>query len=281
MWDAGEKGLAYEGMVYRDLAERLKGGESVADVLSAVFQQVHRYVFVGLNALNECEKTVLRRLRDAGLAEFCWDFVSKDVRDPRNKSSVFMRENVRDFPNAFPVDPDGLGEPSFHVVSVPSSVGQAKLAPEILSRCNTENPVETAFILPDENLLMPLLNSIPPEHDSINVTMGCPLTGGAIYSLVSAVAAMQQRLREKAGNWLFYHREVRSIFSNSLFRAVLTPEEEAVVRKVKSQAKYYIPQGDLQGGPLLDLVFRPVVTLPKEASADHCLLTLCVALRSS
>ena len=263
------QGEAYEGMVYRDLAERLKGGEAVADVLAAVFPQARRYVFVGLNALNECEKTVLRRLRDAGLAEFCWDFVSDAVRDPKNKSSVFMRENVREFPNAFPVDPDGLGKPVFHVVSVPSSVGQAKLAPEILARCNTEDPVETAFILPDENLLMPLLNSIPPEHAHINVTMGCPLTGGAVYSLVSSVAAMQQRLREKAGCWHFYHREVRSIFSNSLFRAVLTPEEEKAVRNVKSQAKYYIPQEDLQGGPLLDLVFRPVVTLPKEASADQ------------
>ncbi|MBO6027882.1 MAG: PD-(D/E)XK nuclease family protein [Bacteroidales bacterium] len=263
------QGMAYEGMVYRDLAERLKGGEAVADVLAAVFPQVSRYVFVGLNALNECEKTVLRRLRDAGLAEFCWDYVSRMVRDPMNKSSVFMDENVRDFPNAFPVDPDGLGMPGFHVVSVPSTVGQAKLAPGILSHCNTGNPVETAFILPDENLLMPLLNSIPPEYDSINVTMGCPLTGGAVYSLVSSVAAMQQRLREKAGVWHFYHREVRSIFSNSLFRAVLTPEEEKVVRKVKDKAKYYIPQEDLQGGPLLDLVFRPVVTLPKEASADQ------------
>ena len=129
--------------------------------------------------------------------------------------------------------------------------------------------METAFILPDENLLMPLLNSIPPEYDSINVTMGCPLTGGAVYSLVSSVAAMQQHLREKTGVWHFYHREVRSIFSNSLFRAVLTPEEEAVVWKVKAQAKYYIPQGDLQGGPLLDLVFRPVVTQPKQPSADQ------------
>ena len=263
------KGMAYEGMVYRDLAERLKGGEAVADVLSAVFPQAHLFVFVGLNALNECEKTVLRRLRDAGLAEFCWDFVSDAVRDPRNKSSVFMRENVRDFPNAFPVDPDGLGQPSFHVVSVPSSVGQAKLAPEILARCNTEDPVETAFILPDENLLMPLLNSIPPEHAHINVTMGCPLTGGAVYTLVTSVAAMQQRLREKAGHWHFYHREVRSIFSNSLFRAVLTPEEEKTVRTVQSQVKYYIPQEDLQGGPLLDLVFRPVITRPQEPSADQ------------
>ena len=264
-----EKGLAYEGMVYRDLAERLKGGEAVADVLSAVFPQARRFVFVGLNALNECEKTVLRRFRDAGLAEFCWDFVSEAVRDPRNKSSVFMRENVRDFPNAFPVDSDGIGKPSFHVVSVPSSVGQAKIAPEILARCHAGDPVETAFILPDENLLLPLLNSIPPEYAHINVTMGCPLTGGAVYSLVSSVAAMQQRLREKAGSWHFYHREVRSIFSNSLFRAVLTPEEEKVVREVKTQAKYYIPQGNLQGGPLLDLVFRPVVTRPKEPSADQ------------
>ena len=263
------KGMAYEGMVYRDLAERLKGGEAVADVLSAVFPNAQRFVFVGLNALNECEKTVLRRLRDAGLAEFCWDFVSDAVRDPRNKSSVFMRENVRDFPNAFPVDPEGLGKPSFHVVNVPSSVGQAKLAPGILARCDTGDPVETAFILPDENLLMPLLNSIPPEHAHINVTMGCPLTGGAVYSLVSAVALMQQRLREKAGSWHFYHREVRSIFSNSLFRAVLTPEEETVVQAVKRDAKYYIPQADLQGGPLLDLVFRPVITRPKEASADQ------------
>lgn len=263
------QGMAYEGMVYRDLAERLKGGEAVADILAGVFPQARRFVFVGLNALNECEKTVLRRLRDAGLAEFCWDYVSEAVRDSRNKSSVFMRDNVRDFPNAFPVDPDGVGKPAFHVVSVPSSVGQAKLAPEILSRCNTENPVETAFILPDENLLMPLLNSIPPEYDSINVTMGCPLTGGAVYALVSSLAAMQQRLREKSGVWHFYHREVRSIFANSLFRAVLTPEEETVVQEVKKDAKYYVPQADLQGGPLLDLVFRPVVTRPKEASADQ------------
>ena len=264
-----EKGMAYEGMVYRDLAERLKGGEAVTDVLSGVFPQVLRYVVVGLNALNECEKTVLRRLRDAGLGEFCWDYVSEAVSDPRNKSSMFMRDNVREFQNAFPVDPDGLGEPSFHVVNVPSAVGQAKLAPVILARCNTENPVETAFILPDENLLMPLLNSIPPEFDSINVTMGCPLAGGAVYSLVMAVAGMQQRLREKAGDWYFYHRAVRSIFSNSLFRAVLTEEEEAVVQRVKKDAKYYVPEAELQGGPLLDIVFRPVVTRPKEASAEQ------------
>ena len=263
-----DKGMAYEGMVYRDLAERLKD-EPVADILAKTFPEVRRYVFVGLNALNESERTVLARLRDAGLAEFAWDYVSDAVRDRRNKSSVFMRENVRDFPNAFPMEPVGGLLPQFHVVSVPSAVGQAKLAPTILERCNVDNPVETAFVLPDENLLMPLLNSIPTEYGSINVTMGCPLTGGAVHALVKTLTTMQLRMREKGGVWNFYHREVHSIFSNSLFRSVLTPEEEEVVREVKKKGKYYIPQGDLQGGPLLDLVFRPVVTQPKEASAEQ------------
>ena len=265
-----EKGMAYEGMVYRDLVERLEGGEAVADVVAETFPEVRRYVFVGLNALNACERTVLGRLRDAGLAEFAWDYVSDAVRDRRNKSSVFMEVNVREFPNAFPVGMDSSAPmPQFHVVGVPSAVGQAKLAPAILARCNVDNPVETAFVLPDEHLLMPLLNSIPTEFGSINVTMGCPLAGGAVHSLVKALTSMQLRLRNKAGDWNFYHREVHSIFSNSLFRAVLAPEEEKVVREVKRRAKYYIPQEDLQGGPLLDLVFRPVITLPKEASVEQ------------
>ena len=263
-----DKGMSYEGMVYRDLASRLKEGSSVADVLSGPFPGISSFVFIGLNALNACERTVLRRMQSAGLAEFCWDYASEAIRDPRNKSSFFMRDNLADFPPAFRTDPEGLGTPAFHVVSVPSAAGQTKLAPMILSGC-TGDPVETAFVLPDEQLLMPLLNAIPSRYESINVTMGCPLTGGAVYSLMGSVSAMQLRLRQKEGRWYFYHREVRSIFSNSLFRAALTPEEQEVVEKVKTAAKYYIPAEDLRGGPLLDLVFRPVILQPKEASREQ------------
>ena len=264
-----DNGMADEGIIYRDLAGKLREGESVVDVFARAFPGTGRFVFVGLNALNECEKVVLRRLRDAGIAEFCWDFVSEMVRDPRNRSSLFLRDQVREFPDAFPVGGLDPGGPSFHVVSVASAAGQPKLVPEILRRCRTDVPVETAFVLPDEHLLMPLLNAVPPEYGSVNVTMGCPLTGGSVYALMASVAGMQLRLREKSGQWFFYHREVSSIFSNSLFRAVLTPEEEAVVRRVKTQSKYYIPQEDLQGGPLLDRLFRPVVRRPQETSKEQ------------
>ncbi|MBP3202449.1 MAG: PD-(D/E)XK nuclease family protein [Bacteroidales bacterium] len=260
------KNMAYEGMVYRALAEKVKSGAaSVTDLLEG-----EKYVFVGLNALNECERLLLRRMRDARVAEFVWDYVSEEIKDPAGKASFFMQRNVEEFPQAFPIE--ASGQPEVFVVSVPSAVGQAKLAPWILEQADGD-PVETAFVLPDETLLGPLLNSLPPEHDAVNVTMGYPMSGSAVYTLVSALGQLQLRMRRRPDGWYYYHRQVREVFSSGLFRALLTEEEAEKVARVKADAKYYVPAADLAGGPLLDLLFRPVVTEVSVASArqNHAL----------
>ena len=259
-----EEGMAYEGMVYRDLASRLKEGESVTDILKAEFPDTAGYVFIGLNALNECERTLLSKMRDVGIAEFVWDYVTQEIRSPENKSSLFMRRNIQEFPQAFAVTAGGM--PEITVVSVPSAISQAKLAPQILAQTDGD-PVETAFLLPDETLLLPLLNSIPPEYGSINVTMGYPMKGSAVYTLADAVGRMQLRLRHREDGWYFYHREVREVFSSSIFSMMLSPEEKQRVAEVKRQAKYYIPLNDLQGGPVMEMIFKPVVQDIKDASA--------------
>ena len=263
-----EKGMAYEGMVYRSLADKLQEGTPVVDILRPEFPEVNQFVFVGLNALNECERLLLRRMRDAGVAQFVWDYVSPLIKDPANKSSFFMEKNVQDYPQAFPIDPEGNPVPKIHVISVPSSVGQAKLAPRILADI-TGDPVETAFVLPDENLLLPLLNSLPEEQDSVNVTMGYPMAGSAIFTLLTTIGQMQLKMRKKADGWYFYHRQVREIFSSGLLKKLATPEEAETIRRVKSAAKYYIPLQDLQGGPMLELIFKPVVTEPADASPEQ------------
>ena len=259
-----QKKMAYEGMVYRALATQLEEGKPVVDILHPEFPEVQKYVFVGLNALNECERILLRRMRDAGVADFIWDYVSPQIKDKANKSSFFMERNVQDFPQAFPIEASPV-PPQINVISVPSSVGQAKLAPQILKDISGD-PVETAFVLPDETLLLPLLNSIPEERDSVNVTMGYPMAGSAIYTLLDTIGQMQLKMRKKADGWYLYHRQVREIFSSGLVKKLATPEEADIIRKVKAAAKYYIPLQDLQGGPLLDLIFQPVITEPAAAS---------------
>ena len=259
-----DKGMSYEGMAYRSLAERIRA-EAATDVLESVFGAGGEYVFVGLNALNECERTVMRRMRDAGVAEFCWDYSSGMLRDPRNKSSFFMSSNIAEFPQAFSMDPEGLQIPSVRVISAPSSIGQAKLLPSIVESD------EYAVILPDESLLIPTLNSIPPGIGEINVTMGYPMKGTAFFDFLTLVSALQMHLREKDGSWYFYHAQVWAIFSSGIFKEITVGDEAAgeIVTKVKRNAKYYIPLEDLGGHPLFDLIFRPVVQEPKSTSESQ------------
>ena len=259
-----DKGMAYEGMVYRSLAERLKN-MSVEDVFQDIFHEGTTFVFVGLNALNECEKTLLRKLRDAGKAEFCWDWSGDMIKDPQNRSSFFMADNVLEFPQAARWDPEGVECPEINVISVASSAGQAKRLPDIL-RQRTGAPEECAVVLPDEGLLKSVLNSIPEEIHDINVTMGLPMNVSLFYTMMADISAIQMHAVKRKDTWLFYHKQVWDLFSSEIFRKAADEKTMEIVAKVKENARYYIPKEELTGTLLMDVIFRPVIMDPKMAS---------------
>lgn len=283
-----EKGKAYEGMVYRSFVERLKT-ESARDILKAAFPRSDKFVFVGLNALNECEKSVMRKMRDASLAEFCWDYSSEMIQDPMNRASMFMSSNVVEFPQAFSIDPEkasggsfvnaGVAEPEngpkIHVMSVPSSVGQTKQIPSLLApvaeqkKGGQEDWSDTAIVLPDESLLIPVLNTLPLEIGTVNVTMGYPMSGSDIYSLMNNISALQLHVRKQKDSWAFYHKQVWSIFSSGIIASMMDGPARQRVKEIKTAAKYYIPQSDFAGIELFELIFRPVVTDAKATSAEQ------------
>lgn len=274
--------LAYEGMVYRKFATELQQSD-VSEILGGSFPARDGFVFVGLNALNECEKTVLRKMRDSGVAEFCWDYSGDLIRDTANKSSFFMADNVKEFPSSFKTDPEGVTLPHFHIVSVPSSVGQVKQVPRILSEIASgqaegmmsrvgslaEGGVGCAIVIPDESLLVPLLNSIPVEVDEINVTMGYPMSDSELFNFMSMVAAMQLHVILRDGQHYFYHRQVWDLFSTGIFRKCQDEDAVAVVDRIRKEARYYIPVSDFKGSVLTETVFRPVLTDVRSADSGQ------------
>lgn len=270
-----EKSEAYEGMVYRYVAECVKSGnnsgirvgnkglravgEGNLKTANGILHTDSHYVFVGLNALNECEKALLEFLKNDGRAEFCWDFSSDMIKNSHNRSSLFMKRNVEVFPQAFEIDRGvALKVPVVNVMSVPSAVGQAKRLEYILREVVSKNESDkigcdsvipdnqcnsgvleidlkkldcesTAVVLPDEALLVPVLNSIPEDIKDINVTMGYPLKDSDIFVLMRNIAAVQSGVVCRGGaNW-FYHKYVRSVFSNSIFRKLCAMETTAGV----------------------------------------------------
>lgn len=259
-----QKGIAYEGMVYRFLAERLKVS-SAQEIIQEVYPDVDCFVFVGLNALNECEKTLLRKLRDASMAEFCWDYSGELIKDPQNRSSFFLQENIREFKQAAQWDPDPLPIPQINVIGVPSAVGQAKRLHEILK----DNWEDCAVVLPDESLLTPVLNSIPEKIRDINVTMGVPMSTSQFFSMMNIISSIQLHTVFRKDKWAFYHKQVWELFSNEVFRNAADERTLEVIKAVKAKAAYYIPQEELSGTPLLDTVFQVAVTDQKAADAGQ------------
>ncbi len=255
-----EKGLAYEGMIFRYVAEHPAGSK---EELQRLYPEVTRVVFVGLNALSNAELTFLRSLaREDGFAEFCWDFptdprhTSPLLSDPQNKASHFIRKYLEPgpdyLPQAFPVEYGPL--PEISVISTSTTVAGSKLIPDFLR--GVEGPVDerTLVLLPDETQLQSVLTSIPgrtglPDSDNgvdvLNVTMGSPLSLSGSFSLFTSIL----RLFEGRRPGFFYHREVWDIFSSTIFRHA--HEEDADrISDIKDKAQTYIPSVDLGFSPV-------------------------------
>lgn len=90
--------------------------------------------------------------------------------------------------------------------------------------------------------------------------------------MMTDISAIQLHVISRKGKWYFYHKQVWSLFSNTLFRAAADRDSLDAVASVKSQAKYYIPQEELVVTPLLGTVFSVAVTDPKARSAEQIAL---------
>lgn len=275
----GEQGKSYEGMVYRRLAERFES-ESASDVLQDAFPHSPKFVFVGLNAPTESELAVLKRMRQAQLAEFCWDYSSEMIKDKANKSSFFMEDNIRHLGQSIKLDPEGLPTAQINVLAVPSAVGQCKQIGQIFRRLGGEIGINTAIVLPDEKLLLPTLNAIPDSISKVNVTMGYPMSGSVLYSLIDEICAMQMHIRERSdGNWAFYYKQAYDLFANPLLKDSLCENERQTIDSVKCKLFHYIDREEIAvDGQILSRIFTPIVKEPNLADKGQ-ITALCEYLK--
>ncbi|NJM15709.1 MAG: hypothetical protein HC896_10380 [Bacteroidales bacterium] len=61
-----------------------------------------RFAFVGLNALNACEKGLFDYLKSREKAMFYWDYAPLHVQDQWHEAGEFMRDNLIRYPNELP-----------------------------------------------------------------------------------------------------------------------------------------------------------------------------------
>lgn len=204
-------GIAYAGMAYRQAAEMISRGEAATD-------PTRRYVVAGFNALSRSEKALFRHLEsNCRSIEFLWDYDSYYVDRKEHEAGMFLRENLSMFKPGMDISHDNLTATpkEFTAVACASNAVQCKYVAEILSSLPREEmDKRTAVVLTDENLLIPLLYSLPQAVEEVNVTMGYPLKLTLIYSFIERLIELQSHCRRKADDTVFYHADVTGILSH-------------------------------------------------------------------
>ena len=267
----GAEGKGYEGMIFREVVESMERGESP----DLPYEQI---VFVGLNALSVSEERFLAQLQKRKIADFYWDYVSDKVTDPDNKASYFVSRNRKSFPSSMKLPPEEKVKTEIEVIGIPSGIGQAKHVYTLLSdwckeaEMSSEEALRTAVILPDEHLLIPVLNAIPEQIRRINVTMGYPLAGTPVASLIEYILALQKNVRYIDRNPLFYFRDVLPVLNHRYILSTSPEIISSLVKEITENNKIYISHTELGKTPLLEILFTPVTGV--EAFSDYLIKVL-------
>jgi hypothetical protein len=241
-------GLAYEGMAYRLAADK-------ANTLTPQTIGYDELVFIGLYGLTPSERKLVDTFTQAGFAcEIADD--GDDVPPSEQQCSI-------------------------EVVGVPSGIGQAKYMHTLLSQWAAKELVEgeaalrTAVILPDETLLVPLLNAIPETVPCINVTMGYPLSATPVATLVNAILTLHRNARRTpAGLPTYYYQDVQTVLNHPYLRTAEPQAATNIIADITKGNKVQVPASLLTVTPLLERLFAPVADVSRWSAHIASILAL-------
>lgn len=227
----------YNGMAYRYVAEHI---EPLIET-----QNWDKIIFAGFNALTAAEEKIIRLLYESKQAEIVWDIDQYYYADKNQEAGLFFHKYANWYPFTKQQISTYYQEPkNIDFIAVPRAVGQAKIAAELLRNqqaAKAGNSLDnTALVLADETLLMPVLNSLDEEVlKETNVTMGYPLKDTATHALFRMFVKMQsnaqrlQRFHPKE-EMRFLQEDILRILQNPLTLAFFCQDKEAE-KNIKKQ----------------------------------------------
>lgn len=179
-----EQGLGYEGAVYREVVTK-----------DNIEFKYDRYIFVGFNLLQQVEQKLFARLKKMGKANFYWDFDEYYMPRHKTTSATDAGHYISMYLEHFPNELDTRSKEIYANMRQPKHISyisaateniQARYVSQWLRNDNRyKDGRHTAVVMCDENILLPVMHSLPNEADKVNITSGFPLGMTPVASLIS------------------------------------------------------------------------------------------------
>ena len=240
----------YTGHIYREFIKEMK---------SEAFHFERKMLLAGFNALTFTEEEIIKLLVENHSAEVMWDVDNYYLEDENQEAGHFLRDYRRDsvLGPTFDEDvPNGItSEKDIQGVGVSLEVGQAKALAEhldALARSEGFKPEETVIVLPNEYMLFPLLSSLPPSIEKLNITMGFPLKDTTVYSLIESLLQLQSSSRSNVVHGAsFYHQPVMDILEHPLIHPLGRGKIEKTVDEIKKRNLIFLYRDELLQQPAI------------------------------
>lgn len=211
------KGIGYQGLIYRQAVENLTHfSNSITN---------KKFLFAGFNALNASEEKIVQHLMASDLAKIYWDADEAFLNDPFHDAGLFLRRFKETWKH-YKANPfewivaDFKQSKNIKIIGTPKTIGQAKIAGDIIKQTIEEDQVslnKTAIVLGEENLLVPLLYSLPNTVGALNITMGYSGKNNPAQILIAKLFKMHTNALSRSGDsYVFYYKDVLDILTHPL-----------------------------------------------------------------
>lgn len=269
-----QKGMAYGAMQYRLVAEAV-ADKSVEpqEPFKSIREKLGRFrkvVFVGFSAPTNCEKSLMRFFKNRKCAdgtssgEFFWDFHSRKIRDDGNRASTRIALCEKEFPSKIKLDYEENTDCVFNVIRASGNSQQTQILSSVLKEISSaegwraeKDAIKTAVVVSNENLLFPLLSSIPRSfasagEDSVNITMPYPLKATPVASLESLLAALNINARIRDGRTVLLGKDFRNIIDHPYVRRIDAAGCSRIIKRIAADNLYFIDAEAIAGDILKD-----------------------------
>lgn len=261
-----ERGQAYGGMAYRNVAENIG---TLADKITAT-----AVYFVGFNAISECERAIIGEFVRRGTGHLLTDGDTYYYEDPRQEAGYFLRKHSAEFAELGHYGPSlfATTQKNITIVECPENVQQCKFAGQLLEEHAdwVGDAESTAIVLADESLLIPTLNGLPEIAGGdyrVNVTMGFAYADSQLHALVVKLLSLYRRRNDRG----YYHKDVVELLSDRYINRLTnieSPRHEVSMLLEKGN-RVRVKAADLE--PLVDGRLASLLLPPAALTPDECI----------
>ncbi|WP_339625813.1 PD-(D/E)XK nuclease family protein [uncultured Maribacter sp.] len=239
-----KQGLGHQGLIYKT---------SVSELTNYLKTTHKKHIFLGFNALNTAESILIQTILEKTDAKIYWDIDPYFLQDNIHDAGYFIRKYQNTWRVLKGKTLNGLTthyntEKHIEIIGVPKNISQVNFVGDLLYKIQNDHPESlsnSAIILGNEELLNPLLNSIPSNISATNITMGQKLESTPLASFFTNLIDFHEQKTEKG----WFYKNLLNLLTNSYAVLLFEANEmsvEALITKIKINNWSYISSSQIE-----------------------------------